>query len=126
MSSVTAVEMKNTLMAAGTRLPRMASSPSTKAVSVPMGMPQPTDSGLEGPTMNRKISAGNAMPPMDAPMGSRALRGLENSPPTNSRLSSRATTKKNMAIRPSLIRCSRSFSRMKSPTLIPTNVVQNW
>ncbi len=48
-------------------------------------------------------------------MGVTALRTLRSSPETISLLISMPTTKKKMAIRPSLIQCARSCERVKSP-----------
>ncbi|MNN41687.1 hypothetical protein D3C81_1558210 [compost metagenome] len=74
----------------------------TKAVSVAMTVPQPFWPGC--PCCSIQYSAaGTTMPPRAAEIDSAAMRGLFSSPRTSSRLSSRATRKKNSVIRASLI-----------------------
>jgi hypothetical protein len=48
------------------------------------------------------MAAGTTMPPTAATIGSAAVRGSRSSPDTSSYLISRPTTKKKIAIRPSL------------------------
>ena len=73
-----------------------------KAMSVAIGMPHPL--AVSPPALREKyIRAGTIMPNTAAPIGNMVLRTSASSPPINSRLSSRPTTKKNMDISPSLI-----------------------
>ena len=64
------------------------------------------------------MRAGNNMPPIAAKIGSVACLREDNSPTRTSRLISKPTTKKKIAIRPSLIQCIRSISNFLSPKLI--------
>ncbi len=61
------------------------------------------------------MTAGTAMPPIAAAMGVTALRGLLSSPETISLLISTPTTKKKMAMRPSLIQSLSVWCSSKSP-----------
>ena len=62
MSSAIASASKNTLMLAGIRRLSSARTPTANAMSVAMGMPQPS-APSDPPAMARKITAGVIMPP---------------------------------------------------------------
>jgi hypothetical protein len=94
--------VRKILRAMGTRVPSKERMPSTKAISVAMGMPHPVTCGLSG-LRATKISVGTIIPPTAATSGNSALLGEDNSPAMNSRFNSSPTTKKNIAMRPSLI-----------------------
>src|ERR671919_160119 len=70
------------------------------------------------------MSAGATIPPRAAHAGSAAFRGSRSSPSTSSRLISRPTTKKKIAISPSLIQWRRSRSSRRSPSATVRSVVQ--
>ncbi len=55
------------------------------------------------------MPAGTIMPPRAAAIGSAARRKSRSSPTTISRFTSRPTTKKKIAISPSLIQCLREW-----------------
>ncbi len=98
----------------GTRPASITSAPAAKAMSVAMGIPQPCTASP--PALKpRKTSAGTTMPPSAAITGRAAWRGSASSPTSSSRLSSRPTTKKKNAIRPSLIQWCRDISRRQLP-----------
>ena len=84
-------------------------------MSVAIGIPQPDWPGPDG-FRAKNIEAGTTMPPMAAIIGRLALRMLESLPARISRLISRPTTKKKIAINPSLIHRIRgllSFASLK-------------
>ena len=110
MSSITATPSRKATSAVGTRRPRAASAHSAKATSVAIGMPQPREPASP-PITARKIKAGRTIPPIAANTGSRAACRVESSPTSSSRFTSRPTTKKKIAIRPSLTRWRRSSAR---------------
>ena len=56
----------------------------------------------------------------------RALRGSRSSPTTSSRFTSSPTTKKKIAIRPSLIQCSSESWSVWVPSETPSSVSQRW
>lgn len=64
------------------------------------------------------------MPPTAAAMDSAATRGFRSSPSTSSRLSSRATTKKNNVIKPSLIHSRDARTSRNGPIWMPICVIQ--
>ena len=84
----------------GTRRPSSETTPTAKAMSVAIGIPQPVEAAPD--RLNaRKMRAGTTMPPRAAATGSMAARGRRSSPVTISLLISRPTTKKKTAIRTS-------------------------
>ena len=101
-SSTMARAAKNILIEVGTRLPNAATMAKAKAMSVAMGMPQPCWLGFPE-LKSKKMAAGTNMPPNAANTGIAAFLMEESSPSINSRLISKPTTKKKMAIKPSLI-----------------------
>ena len=93
------------------RGPSTAMQPTTNAMSVAMGIPQPRCAG-EPNCSARYTPAGTSIPPMAATSGRAARCGSRSSPSTSSRFTSSPTTKKNSAIRPSLIQwCSEWLTR---------------
>ena len=62
------------------------------------------------------------MPPMAPTAGSRMLPGFDSSPSMSSRLSSRPTRKRKIAIRPSLTHSSRGLAICSGPTRISTGM----
>ncbi len=71
------------------------------------------------------MSAGTTMPPMAAMAGSAAWPKVDSSPRSSSRLISRPTRKKKIAISPSLIHSSSGLSIASAPTRTPTGVSRN-
>ena len=88
-----------------------------------MGMPHPSEPAWP-PITARKISAGRTIPPIAAKRGSRAAARVDSSPTVSSRFTSRPTTKKKIAMRPSLTRWRRSSEKRWSPTLRLISVLQ--
>ena len=111
-SSTMASAARKTRRPMGMREPRMARTPSAKAMSVAMGMPQPRLASPP-PTMARKMTAGTIAPPTAATIGSVARRTEASSPTSTSRLISRPTTRKKMAMRPSLIQWSSDCEKVQ-------------
>jgi len=103
-SSAIAIVSRKSFTPAVIRSPRRASTPIANAMSVAMGIAQPSASSPPAVSV-RKIAAGSSTPPRAASTGRRATRGSRSSPVTSSRLISRPTTKKKRAIRPSLTQC---------------------
>ena len=106
--------VRKILSPSGTREPRSASTPKANAMSVAIGMPQP-ELPEPPPTTSAKMTAGNTAPPSAAAMGNVARRTLSSSPTSSSRLISTPTTRKKMAIRPSLIHSSSGLLSTNSP-----------
>jgi hypothetical protein len=120
MSSTIARASTNSLSSGATRLPSRLSTPTAMAMSVAIGMPQPSTPGR--PALRaRKVSAGTSIPPTAAMAGSAALRGSRSSPSTSSRLISRPATKKNRVISPSFTQSRRSRSSSR-----PANETARW
>ncbi len=105
MSSMTATPSRKITSDCGTRRPSIATTPSANAMSVAIGMPQPSASAPP-PTTRTNSSAGTTMPPTAATRGRIAARRSANSPVTSSRLTSRPMTRKNRAMSPSLTTCA--------------------
>ena len=117
MSSTIASVRRNTFSGLGTRDPSSAMTPTANAMSVAIGIPQP--STPSPPRLNTTYRpAGTIIPPRAAIAGIAARLGSASSPSTNSRLISSPTTKKKIAIRPSFTQCSNDSSRWKSPNSI--------
>ena len=115
MSSAIARASRNSLSHDGARVPSMATTPVTIAMSVAIGMPQPFDPSPPALKI-AKIAAGTIMPPSAPTIGSAACFGSRSSPCVTSRLISRPATKKNSTMPRSLIH-SPSVSRSAcSPT----------
>src|SRR5450759_5461202 len=68
------------------------------------------------------MSAGASIPPAAATMGSAALRAVESSPTSTSRLISSPMTKKKTAISASSIHMCREAVRVNEPTTSPTGI----
>ena len=123
-SSTIANVNRNTFRGDGTRLPSSAMIPTTKAMSVAIGMPQPCEAWVE-PAITMKSSAGTAMPPSAATMGSTAARRSRSSPKSHSRLISRPITKKNTAMSPSSTKCCSVVVPPQRPNETPISVCHN-
>ena len=106
MSSTMARLRRKTFNEVGTRRPSSETTPTAKAMSVAIGMPQPVEPAPD-PLKARKMRAGTTMPPRAAATGSTAARGRRSSPVTISRLISRPTTKKKTAMRTSFTKSTR-------------------
>jgi hypothetical protein len=101
-SSTTATVNRNVRSAEGRWLLITASTARANAMSVAVGIAHPANAPPPVSRLTRtKITAGTIIPPTAAATGSAARRGSRRSPGTNSRLSSRPATKKNIASRPS-------------------------
>ena len=124
MSSTIAIESRKSFAPLDTRSPSSVSTPTAKAMSVAAGIAQPFASGAAPLVTATKISAGSATPPSAASAGRAAVRRSFSSPVTSSRLISRPTTKKKIAIRPSLTQCWRSSVIDASPMPIVSSVCQ--
>ena len=84
-------------------------------MSVAIGIAQPETSGVPAVSA-KKISAGPTIPPSAAAIGSAAWRGVASSPTRISRFISSPTTKKKIAIKPSLTQWSSDSLMAKLPT----------
>lgn len=115
MSSTIASESSITRRPTGSRAPSTAMQPTTNAMSVAMGMPQPRAAG--SPHWSARYRpAGTTMPPSAAATGRAARRASRSSPMTSSRFTSSPTTKKKTAINPSLIQWRSEWLIWKEPT----------
>ena len=122
-SSTIASAVKKTFKLVGQLLPRMAKTPIAKAISVAIGIPHPCAAGV--PPLNIvKIKAGKIIPPSAAKIGNIAFLGWANSPTNNSRLISRPTKKKKVAIKPSLIHFKNVIFKEKFPISTPISTFQ--
>ena len=102
-SSATASVAKNIFNPSGTRLPNIASTPNEKAMSVAIGIAQPRNISASAGQHSRKMMTGTSIPPHAPMIGRIALRHDESSPAIISRLISKPTERKKIAIRKSLI-----------------------
>ena len=109
---------KNERSPAGMRLPSSAKIPRQNAMSFAMGTPQPCSKPLPMFT-TLYTTAGTTAPPAAPKMGSRALRGLRSSPAVSSNFISNPTSRKNMAMRKSLMKCSSDRCGAKLPSEKP-------
>ena len=100
----------------GAQRPMSASTPRANAMSVAIGTPQPRVAGESRPTTRTKTTAGTSAPPNAATTGRVARRTESSSPTSTSRLISRPMTRKNTAIRASLIHHCRSRLRSNPAT----------
>jgi hypothetical protein len=92
---------------AGARRASRANTPTAKAGSVAIGIPQPRAAGP--PHVNTKnTAAGTTAPPTAASAGTTAARGCANAPTASSRLTSSPMAKKNTVITASLTQCRAS------------------
>ena len=124
MSSKIASVRRNTRSWSGHRGPTSARTPTTNAVSVDIGTPQPEKSSPDGLSrMKRPI--GTASPPIAPKRGTDAARKLRSSPTVSSRLTSSPTTRKKIAIAPSLIQWCSERSMLPSPIAMLAGVDQN-
>ena len=124
-SSTTAIVDNSNFIPNGTRDPSNARMPSAKAMSVAVGMAQPRNAvGSSWLTPQNRI-AGTATPPIAHSTGSSICSRLESWPLSVSRLISSATSRKNTAIKPSLIQCSAPLTSPKSPMVKPMGRCRN-
>jgi hypothetical protein len=123
-SSKIASVSRNTLSGVGTRSPKTLSTPRAKAMSVATGIAQPSAAGGSPRTQARNTSAGTTMPPTAATAGSTSWSGEESSPSRNSRLISSPTSRKNTAMRPSLIHSRKGLSTENAPTCTATGMAK--
>ncbi len=110
ISSTIAKAVKNIFSPNGTRLPNNVKIPRVKAISVAIGIPQPSEPTLSDPK-NKNINTGNSIPPIAANIGNEALRSVVSSPTKISLLTSNPITKKKTAIKPSLIHKINGFDK---------------
>ena len=104
---------RNARMEAGTRVLTMARMPRVNAMSVAAGMGHPFAVAGELAFTHAYTATGANMPPTAATSGNRARLAPASSPCTSSRFISRPMSRKNTAIKPSLIQCSSVFSSTK-------------
>ena len=102
MSSTIATAARKTLSPFGARGATIARIPSAKAMSVAIAIAHPR-AAAPPPLARTKIAAGTIIPPIAAAIGRAAWRGEASSPTRASRFTSRPTSRKKTAIRPSLI-----------------------
>ena len=114
MSSTIANAVRNIFRDKGILLPSSEITPNEKAMSVAIGIPQPFALGVPA-LKNTYIRAGKIIPPAAANIGKDACLKEDSSPTIISRLISRPTTKKNIAIRASLTQWSSDISSLKDP-----------
>ena len=113
MSSTIASAVRKMARDRGARLPTSAITPMAKAMSVAIGMAQPSNAAGLFRLNSQKMSTGTIMPPTAAIAGRMALRKEESSPMATSRFNSSPTRKKKMAIRASLIHSSSDSSMVR-------------
>jgi hypothetical protein len=123
-SSTMARESSSTRRLGGQREPSSARQPTTKAMSVAIGMPQPRAAAVPV-VIAMKIAAGTTIPPIAATAGNAARLGSLSSPTASSRFTSRPTTKKKTAISPSLTQWRSECFTTTSPTPIWSGIFQN-
>ena len=107
-SSITANAVRNIFNDVGTFLPNSESIPIAKAMSVAIGIPKP-DCVLVLKFKLKYKSAGTIIPPIAPNAGNIAFRNFESSPLYNSRSSSSPMSRKNTAIKKSLIQNSTEY-----------------
>ncbi len=116
MSSTIASVSRKSFRLLGTRAPSNASTPTANAMSVAMGIAQPS-SPLPLPTlMATNRSAGTTIPPTAATAGRAARLRSRSSPVTSSRLISSPTTKKKMVMSASFTQCTNDSVIARSPS----------
>ena len=114
-SSITAIVDNSSVIATGTREPSNASTPSANAISVAVGTAQPRIAAAS-PWFNAMNSnAGTATPATAQPSGNTSWSRPASWPVNASRLISSATSRKKIAIRPSLIHSSNGLAISSSP-----------
>ena len=115
-SSTTAMVDSSSFMPIGTREPSSASTPSAKAMSVAVGTAQPRIACASWWFSATNSSAGTATPAAAHTIGSTSCARVASWPLSASRLISSATSRKNTAIRPSLIHSSSGLAISNAPT----------
>ena len=104
-SSATASAARKTFSPTGTLVLKIASTPRENAISVAIGMARPLCICGLPPLRIAYISTGTIIPPHAPMIGRSAFFNDDNSPTRISRLISRPTERKKMAMRKSLITC---------------------
>ena len=102
-SSATARAARKTLRPTGTRVLNTERTPNEKAISVAIGMARPLCMSASAGLTSQKTRTGTIIPPQAPMIGRRAFLSEESSPTRISRLISRPTERKNIAIRKSLM-----------------------
>ena len=121
MSSMTVSVSRRIRSCVDTAGPTRASTPSRKAVSVPITTPHPRASSPPG-LIARKIAAGTSIPPMPATRGTASRLRSVSSPTASSRRTSRPITKKKTTISPSLTQWWRSIEIPRPPSSMLSSV----
>ena len=93
--------------ASGTRLPNIAITPNTNAISVVVGIAHPRNACELSSCQHIKTTIGITIPPIAPMTGKIICDGCDNSPIKISRLISSDNKRKNKAINPSLIHASK-------------------
>ena len=104
-SSATANAARNTFNPIGTLVLNIARTPSENAISVAIGMARPRCMAASDGQTSANKSTGITIPPHAPMIGRSAFSLLESSPTRISRLISRPTERKNIAMRKSLMTC---------------------
>ena len=131
-SSATARAARNIFKPIGQRLLKILRQPSENAISVAMGIAIPRSMTGSFRQTRKNTITGTIMPPQAPMTGARAFFMLDNSPQSTSRLISKPTLRKKMAIRKSLMKapkcraCPPWLNRLKPPILRLTGNSQNF
>ena len=124
-SSAIARAARNIFNEEGTRFPNSDITPNAKAISVAIGIPQPCIVGVFE-LISEYILAGTIIPPNAANIGIAAFCGLDNSPSIISRFISSPTSRKKIAISPSLIQRDTEYSSAIAELLNPIFVLSKF
>ena len=124
-SSNIASVTRNTFSDTGTRDPSSPRMPSAKAMSVAAGIAQPRIAAASPWFSAIKIATGTTIPPTAPMAGSMTLAGRDSSPSRISRLSSRPTRKKKIAMSPSFTHRNSGLAICSAPIRISTGVSMN-
>ena len=123
MSSMTTTVSRKARSRSGNRGPMRASIPRAKAVSVDMATPQPL--AEDSPALTTRYSrTATVMPTIPAVTGRTVRRLSRSSPMSNSRRTSRPTTKKKNVIRPLFTQPTRSIVTPEPPSWTDNVVCQ--
>ena len=130
-SSATARAARNTFRPTGTRVLNTESTPRENAISVAIGIARPRCATTSSGHKRKNTSTGTTIPPHAPMIGSIAFFSDESSPTRISRLISRPTDRKKIAIRKSLmtsitfIECPPWLKRLKLPIEIAIGCSQS-
>ncbi len=119
-SSTTAIVDSSSFIPTGTREPSSDRMPRANAMSVAAGIAQPCIAVASPRLIHQKIAAGTATPATAHSNGRINWSRLDSWPLRASRLISSATSRKNTAIRPSLIQSRSGLAMRRSPNCITT------